>query len=86
MKMITCQKCGQRCVPELPFQTFVRMTGLDWPGGRSKTVLALLKIFRIAGEPGSAEANLALQWQLRKLYIGAIVSVGFSGNWKAFLS
>ena len=55
------------CVPaetELPFQTFARMTGLDWPGGRSNTVLALLKIFRIVERPGSAEANLALQTKL----------------------
>jgi len=57
------------CTPagtELPFQTYARVTGLEWPGGRSMAIVALLKIFKIAERPGSAEANLPLQTELLK--------------------
>jgi hypothetical protein len=46
---------------ELPFETYERLTGFKWPGGKSKTVRMLLKLFRISSKPGSLEANLALQ-------------------------
>jgi len=46
---------------ELPFETYERVTGQKWPGGRSKEIVALLRIFRVAHEPGTAEANLELQ-------------------------
>lgn len=49
---------------ELPFQTYKRVTGCKWPGGKSDLVRLLLHAFHIHHEPGSAEANLELQAQL----------------------
>lgn len=49
---------------DLPFQTYKKVTGQDWPGGKSKMVLFLLSVFEIGHEPGSAEANLELQRNL----------------------
>jgi hypothetical protein len=51
---------------ELPFQTYERLMGQPWPGGRAAAVVQLLKFFRIDSEPGSAEANLKLQACLRE--------------------
>lgn len=52
---------------ELPFETYERLMGKDWPGGSASPVLVLLWEFGIEYKPGSAEANLALQRELRKL-------------------
>jgi hypothetical protein len=49
---------------ELPFQTYQRITQQQWPGGRSPNIVALLNIFGIGYKPGSAEANLQLQYAL----------------------
>jgi len=46
---------------ELPFETYQRITGQKWPGGRSLIVRLLLRLFWISEQPGSAEANLRLQ-------------------------
>lgn len=55
---------------ELPYQTFERVTGQKWPGGRSQEVKALLHIFRIEYPAGSADANISLQACLRLLSFG----------------
>ncbi len=49
---------------ELPFQTYQRITGKTWRGGRSAEVVELLQRLRIEYAPGSAEANLCLQGAL----------------------
>ena len=49
---------------ELPFQTYERLTGERWPGGRSDHVVLLLKLFKIKEAPGSNEANQKLQHAL----------------------
>jgi len=46
---------------ELPYQTFERLTGQKWTGGRSKFVQDILSRLGITAVPGSPEANLALQ-------------------------
>ena len=51
---------------ELPFQTFQRITGRDWPGGTASEILTLLWSLDIRDRPGSAAANLKLQsWLLQ---------------------
>lgn len=52
---------------ELPFQTYERVTGQRWPGGKSKIVRAFLRAFHIHFAAGSAEANLKLQEEFRRL-------------------
>lgn len=49
---------------ELPFQTFERIFHRRWPGGRSEIVVALLHFYEIPFPPGSAAANLELQYAL----------------------
>ena len=49
---------------ELPFQTFERVTGQQWPGGKSRLVCLMLRLARIDAEPGTSEANLQLQSKL----------------------
>jgi hypothetical protein len=46
---------------ELPFQTYERVLGRPWPGGRSAEVRELLRQYGIAYQPGSDVANLTLQ-------------------------
>ncbi|HTH42869.1 MAG TPA: hypothetical protein VL498_06875 [Terracidiphilus sp.] len=46
---------------ELPFQTYERITGRPWPGGRSEVIRILLAVFHIEHKPASIEANLELQ-------------------------
>jgi hypothetical protein len=46
---------------ELPFETYERISGHKWPGGRSASIVSLLKKFNVQWKPGSAEANLCLQ-------------------------
>ena len=46
---------------ELPFETYERVTGTKWPGGKSKIVRLFLSLLSITACPGSAEANLQLQ-------------------------
>ncbi|MCX7589383.1 MAG: hypothetical protein N2Z85_00365 [Patescibacteria group bacterium] len=53
---------------ELPYQTYQRLTGKSWPGGTSQEIVNLLKKYGITAQPGSAEANLALQSALLKEY------------------
>ena len=50
---------------ELPYQTYERLTGKRWTGGRSKSVQDILSRLGITAVPGSAEANLALQKALK---------------------
>jgi hypothetical protein len=52
---------------ELPFQTYERLTGDQWPGGRSRAIVALLRLLRVPFPPGSAEANLELQERLLRI-------------------
>jgi hypothetical protein len=52
---------------ELPFQTFERITGLKWPGGRSRIVCVMLRIAGIESKPGSASANKQLQLKLNQI-------------------
>jgi hypothetical protein len=52
---------------ELPFQTFERITGRDWPGGKTSEILTLLYQLGIKEKPGSMPANLKLQAYLLKL-------------------
>jgi hypothetical protein len=51
-------------VKELPFETYERMTGRKWPGGKSLEILQCLAYLRIRDKPGSAAANLKLQEHL----------------------
>jgi hypothetical protein len=46
---------------ELPFETWERMTGMAWPNGDSKEIVAWLQFFNIPEVPGTAKANLRLQ-------------------------
>ena len=46
---------------ELPYQTYQRIFGERWPGGRSAKIVRMLKELGIKASPGSAKANLALQ-------------------------
>ncbi|MEM5853848.1 MAG: hypothetical protein QW228_05765 [Candidatus Aenigmatarchaeota archaeon] len=46
---------------EYPYQTYERITGKKWPGGKSPEIVSLLRAYGITAQPGSAEANLALQ-------------------------
>lgn len=55
---------------ETPAETWQRITGQQWPGGRSGAVLALLNIFGITAEPGSAAANMWLQQVLLGGWLG----------------
>lgn len=51
---------------ELPYQTYQNLTGKDWGRGDvNPDVLWLLQHYGITAEPGSAEANLALQRALQ---------------------
>ena len=50
-----------------PYQTYERITGQKWPGGRSKVIGLFLKLFWINEKPGSKEANLRLQENLIEL-------------------
>lgn len=52
---------GDSTGQELPWQTYERLTGQRWMGGNSADVLKLLNDFGINADPGSAEANIALQ-------------------------
>jgi len=54
-------------IDEMPFETFERVAGEPWPGGRSEKVLLLLRIFRIEDAPGTAAANRRLQSYLLSL-------------------
>jgi hypothetical protein len=67
---------------EPPFQTFERMTGEKWPGGKSEVIVTLLKLFRIEDAPGSAAANLRLQSYL--LNIEEMFEPFRLGDWPAF--
>jgi hypothetical protein len=49
---------------ELPFETYERILHQSWPGGTSERVVNLLHTYGIKYQPGSAEANLALQAEL----------------------
>ena len=49
---------------EVPFQTFERIFGIKWPGGRSKCIRFLLYMLNDISDPGSADANLKLQYRL----------------------
>lgn len=46
---------------ELPYQTYARIFGRPWPGGRSAEIRGYLTALGIAAAPGSAAANVALQ-------------------------
>lgn len=47
---------------ETPAETYCRLLGEpQWPGARSDEIRTLLRIFKIEYEPGTAEANIALQ-------------------------
>lgn len=46
---------------ELPFETFQRLTGQQWTGGRSDTIRQMLQELGIGGEAGTAQTNIALQ-------------------------
>lgn len=46
---------------ELPFQTYERVYGLKWPGGKSETITVLLRTLGVTDPPGSEEANLRMQ-------------------------
>jgi hypothetical protein len=46
---------------ELPFQTFQRLTGQQWSGGKSQAIQDMMNQLGVTGRAGSAEANLALQ-------------------------
>lgn len=46
---------------ELPHQTFTRVTGQRWTGGTSPSVVSLLQAHGITAQPGTVEANQALQ-------------------------
>jgi len=54
---------------ELPLQTYERVTGQKWPGGKSPMVRLMLAIFKIDEDPGSAAANLKLQASLRETFV-----------------
>jgi hypothetical protein len=60
------------CRMELPFQTYERITGERWPGGKSPLVRRLLTSFGIGWAPGSAEANVVLQYCL--LHANPVIS------------
>lgn len=51
---------------ELPFETFQRLTGQQWTGGRSSLITDMLNRLGITARPGTAAANLALQKALRE--------------------
>jgi hypothetical protein len=46
---------------ELPFETYERVTGQKWPGGKSSLIRLMLRLAGIYAAPGTAEANLQLQ-------------------------
>ena len=46
---------------ELPYQTYEKITGKKWPGGKSPEVVSLLKEAGITFASGTAEANIELQ-------------------------
>jgi hypothetical protein len=52
---------------ELPFETYERVTGQKWPGGKTKLIRLLLRLLYIDDEPGTAAANLELQAKLKRL-------------------
>jgi hypothetical protein len=54
-----CPHCAAAL--ELPFQTYERVYGMPWPGGRSETIVVLLRTLGVMDPPGSAEANLRMQ-------------------------
>ena len=58
------QKGGGDTMKEKPFESYEKVTGQKWPGGRSIVIIRLLKMFGIKDEPGSAKANLKLQKRL----------------------
>lgn len=51
---------------ELPYQTYERLTGQKWTGGRSKSIQDILSRLGITAMPGSPEANMALQKALMR--------------------
>lgn len=46
---------------DLPYQTYEKVTGKKWTGGKSSEVTSMYQKYGIKDAPGSAEANLALQ-------------------------
>ncbi|KKN06630.1 hypothetical protein LCGC14_1075290 [marine sediment metagenome] len=46
---------------ELPFQTYARIFGRNWPGGTSAEIRGYLRTLGITAPPGSAAANVAFQ-------------------------
>lgn len=52
---------------ELPFQTYERVLKQKWPGGKSRLVRVLLFLLDIYEQPGSAAANLELQYKLDRM-------------------
>jgi hypothetical protein len=46
---------------ELPYQTYERLSGKHWAGGRSSVIQALMQHAGVGQPAGSADANLALQ-------------------------
>jgi hypothetical protein len=52
-------------MPELPYQTYERLTGKKWTSGKSADVKALLSQFGIKAAAGSEQANNELQRALK---------------------
>lgn len=46
---------------ELPYQTYERVLGRKWTGGKSDSVKQMLSNFGITATPGSPQANIELQ-------------------------
>ena|SRR3990167_6429379 len=55
------QAAPQSSGKELPYQTYQRITGSNWTGGKSNIIQELLRRYGITSAPGSAQANIALQ-------------------------
>ena len=53
---------------ELPYQTYQRLTGNQWTGGGSETILGLMRRLGVEGKPGAASTNLALQRAMLREY------------------
>jgi hypothetical protein len=68
-----CKKMQASSMPlvrmsETPAQTYTRVTGKPWPGGRTEAIQNILKMLGIRDAPGTAEANLRLQKHLIDTY------------------